>query len=1091
MEEIVVDELSWFHLTSGWICTMDSNGVRCYSPSTDIEANKFWAAEYDARRRVASAICQMLTKSCSLPNARKIAAILHGRASQSQHQHAPALNIPNVTTEDLLIGIASAAGKGLNSHEIFEIMKAAASKQSDPVRALTGIAEDLHKLMNLRPTLWVKHDLAILDTETLMIKNNQFVMAAARNDVGKIEECLSMGQELTALHAEMKYTALHAAADFGAKDTLRCILQTGIPPNIRDARFGQTALHFAAQSGRAEMVQILLEFGADRMIPDMKGVLPYEAAGEHGYAVCREMLKEPPPAIMLASVVGCSASSISIAWQPPTTIKSQHALIEEYMIVHQAVTLIKPQGEERERDSADPNSADNWNPAKGYQRDEGLEMLYATDTKMTIHNLAASSGHSFLLLSRSAAGWSKPSAKLMHFTLPDVPSAPSKIELLKVNKNGLVVAWHPPVDDNGCKVTIYQLEMTDREPVFEDDSDLEDGDEQSVQVSLAHSDMGSSVGAMSASLAGSSVASSSNVSRQRNGVLDSQGGWHRLMKHRQVDNLEKYLMGLETDRNYYFRAQCKNEVGWSHWGHWSGPYMPQEGARVAEFGDMWLRLKWVAPVLCGRQVTAYEVQMCEPTGPRQNSLTVFAKRKKSDASQRSRLLSAGAATGVPPAQGDDKSVASCDSQATAGGYEFYTVDDDVRENQTVIEHLKPGIRYQFRVRPQIDGAWCNMNLIQMSDIIAVPASSPEAPTGVRVSTLAPTIFKRPTTGAAMAMGGERERELEQPDQDSLHGSPGQGPDEHASSLKYDEELWDTALSVHYNEDMKTPAIAHNSILLSWANGNPNGSPILENAIEMARVRGYNHEDAVLGLESSGKLQSGQFENSRLSLSGNLGDNSATNSDAAAEEMAIDSVLDWKEVTDRGVYVSSTSFRAQGLLPGCGHIFRIRQRNGVGWSEWSLASEPALTLAAPPPCAPTTFHLGSYHAVLEWADTADEFTYTILDFELQVALLPAGKRINGDSTDHDDSNWDIQLEWSVPETRREDVQKDGSTGAEEAGAGGEKGDGDIPSDNFNCRRVFVDKLSPMSIYVARVKVRTVTGWSAWSGIGKPFKTLSPP
>ena len=217
----------WFRLNSGWMCTMDSNGIKCYSLSTDIEAHKFWAVEYDARRRVSSAICQMLTKSCSLPSARKIASILYNRANQSQHQHSPALNIPNVTTEDLLIGIASAAGKGLNSQEIFEIMKAAASKQSDPVKALTGIAEDLHKLMNLRPTLWVKQELGILDTETLMIKNNQFVMAAARNDVDKIEHCLSMGQELTALHSEMKYTALHAAADFGSKDTLRTILKTG------------------------------------------------------------------------------------------------------------------------------------------------------------------------------------------------------------------------------------------------------------------------------------------------------------------------------------------------------------------------------------------------------------------------------------------------------------------------------------------------------------------------------------------------------------------------------------------------------------------------------------------------------------------------------------------------------------------------------------------------------------------------------------------------------------------------------------------------------------------------------------------------
>lgn len=223
-----MEEITWFRLNSGWLCTKDSNGIICYTVSTDVEAHKFWMSEYDNRRRVSSAICQMLTKSCSLPNARKIVSILHNRANQSQRLHAPALNIPNVTTEDLLIGIASAAGKGLNSHEIFEIMKAAASKQSDPVKALVGISDDLYKLMNLRPTLWVKQDLGILDTETLMIKNNQFVMAAARNDLDKVERFLALGQDLTVLHSEMKYTALHAAADFGSGDTLRAILKTGV-----------------------------------------------------------------------------------------------------------------------------------------------------------------------------------------------------------------------------------------------------------------------------------------------------------------------------------------------------------------------------------------------------------------------------------------------------------------------------------------------------------------------------------------------------------------------------------------------------------------------------------------------------------------------------------------------------------------------------------------------------------------------------------------------------------------------------------------------------------------------------------------------
>lgn len=472
---------------------------------------------------------------------------------------------------------------------------------------------------------------------------------------------------------------------------------------------------------------------------------------------------------------------------------------------------------------------------------------------------------------------------------------------------------------------------------------------------------------------------------------------------------------------------------------------------------MWLKLQWVAPVLKHRTVTAYEVQMCEPSGPRQNSVSVFTNRKNSDASAA-------------------LEVSEDVERAAGGGYEFYTVDDTVRENHTIIRNLRPGIRYQFRVRPQIDNIWCNMNLLQMSDVVAVPASSPDAPTAVAVCELVPTIYRRPTTGATITTADTEYQ---------------------AGEVKESFDLSETAVSIHYIDDMKIPAVAHNSILISWMNGNPNGSPIIDNAIEMARVRDYSHSDSVLGLDSSGKLPSGQFSGNILNLSSRF-DASITESETDNENIEIDSSLDWIDVSQGGQYISPTSFRVLGLLAGCAYIFRIRQRNSIGWSTWSLASDTVKTLASAPPCAPVATHVGSYHVVLEWTDMDDQFNYTILDFELQVALLPPGKRNNTNSTDHDDSSWDVQLEWSVPEARRHDSAEVGahqtmikSVKSSAAASAQESKQEDIYADHFNCRCVFIDKLSPMSMYVARVKVRTVTGWSAWSGIGKPFRTLSPP
>ena len=53
-------------------------------------------------------------------------------------------------------------------------------------------------------------------------------MAAGQGDMEKFEECLANGQELAALHSELKYTAVHAAADFGAEEPLKWLIRTKV-----------------------------------------------------------------------------------------------------------------------------------------------------------------------------------------------------------------------------------------------------------------------------------------------------------------------------------------------------------------------------------------------------------------------------------------------------------------------------------------------------------------------------------------------------------------------------------------------------------------------------------------------------------------------------------------------------------------------------------------------------------------------------------------------------------------------------------------------------------------------------------------------
>ena len=430
-DNCMVDDTKWLKINPGWICSKDSSGSICYQESHEQEANKFWAAEYDNRRRVAGAISQLLAKCHSLTNARRVSGLLARQSDAYLKNMRPLCDLPDVSMEDLIIALSTS--NGLKAVEIFEFMKVAASQQSDPPKALGGMAKQIDETINLRPSVWVQQDLGVLNTVDVTMKNDRFIMACARGDMAKYNECLAKGQELAAIHSELKYTALHAAADFGALEIVDKLLSTGISANVRDARYGRTALHFAAQSGRSEIAVLLLDKGADRTLTCFSDMMPFEVADDQGHFSCREILKQVPPEVQIASVTHCTDSEISIEWSPPVTYPHLHADIDEFMVVHECT---------------EPGMYSS-------------SSISTKDTKLAFTGLRASTGHGFVIMSHSVSGWSKPSSKLIHFTLPSPPCQPPQVEMLKVTKNGLLIHWHPPEFENGGPVLVYQLEMTD------------------------------------------------------------------------------------------------------------------------------------------------------------------------------------------------------------------------------------------------------------------------------------------------------------------------------------------------------------------------------------------------------------------------------------------------------------------------------------------------------------------------------------------------------------------------------------------------------------------------------------------------------
>jgi ankyrin repeat protein len=397
VEERVVDDTKWLRFGCGWMCSKDSNGFICYESTTETTAQKFWATEFDNRRRLSAATANVLVRSHSLYNARRTARQIREHCCTYRDERRPLLNLPLVSMENMMVALQ--ASTRLKGTEIFEFIRIAASHQSDPHKSIADIAIDCENMLLRRPSEWVKDDLGVINTVDSRSRNDTFVMSAARDDLFTFEKCLNNGQELAVLHSDLQYTALHAAADFGAARIMQMLIRTGININLRDAKYGMTALHFAAQSGRIEVCKLLVEHNCDRTIQNYEGKLAYEVADYQGHTEVRQMLKHVPPEVSEVMLVSSSSSSLSITWAIPEFNEKMYAAIDEFGVMHE------------------PTDSKRC----------GYGQIYDEKTNVfTINNLPPSTGHAFRIFGKSVAGFAKPSTRVIHFTMASIPEPPQE-----------------------------------------------------------------------------------------------------------------------------------------------------------------------------------------------------------------------------------------------------------------------------------------------------------------------------------------------------------------------------------------------------------------------------------------------------------------------------------------------------------------------------------------------------------------------------------------------------------------------------------------------------------------------------------------
>lgn len=288
--------LYWAKVEAGWIISADGGEVPYIETVTKIaEAERFWQLEQEKQDGMASAIASMYIRSFSLPKAKRLARSILKHANE-YYPHTPLVKVTTKSMEDIMIILD---GKhGLTKQQVFEYIKAAASRQSNPRQAVLDITNKMWEFIQYRPSTWVTEDLNIIITEDVRIRNNRFVMSAAEGDMNTFLDFVKKQKiSLLSLHSELHYTALHAAADFGQPEVIKVLIESGLSLDIKDPLRGQTALHFAAYSGRAEVADLLIKAGANRHIKCNEGLLPYEIANKQGHIETREIMKYIPPPV--------------------------------------------------------------------------------------------------------------------------------------------------------------------------------------------------------------------------------------------------------------------------------------------------------------------------------------------------------------------------------------------------------------------------------------------------------------------------------------------------------------------------------------------------------------------------------------------------------------------------------------------------------------------------------------------------------------------------------------------------------------------------------------------------------------------------
>ena len=122
--------------------------------------------------------------------------------------------------------------------------------------------------------------------------NSLLIISSANGNAEIVQLLLESGAALSAVDANMKATALHAAAYLGHPEVMKLLVEQGIDLNIQGPYNGYTALHDAVLRNNTEGVKILVESGANVNLKGHDGNTPSMLAKRQGNSEISEIFNQ-------------------------------------------------------------------------------------------------------------------------------------------------------------------------------------------------------------------------------------------------------------------------------------------------------------------------------------------------------------------------------------------------------------------------------------------------------------------------------------------------------------------------------------------------------------------------------------------------------------------------------------------------------------------------------------------------------------------------------------------------------------------------------------------------------------------------------